>query len=284
MHNFIMNLRLFDEGAEGTGDLSGVENVVYGIQDDTPAAGAADQHENPVDVNAEFDQLIGKGGKYADVFNQRMTGIIQKRLGNAKSMQQKYEAQQPLIDALMTKYGVDDVSKLQAAIDEDESFYEDAAYEKGMTVEQYKRFARLERENNAYQAQLREQEEAQGAQQTQAQWFAESQALKESIPDFDFQTELQNPAFAEHLRRGLSVMESYRLTHYDDLMASAQQRSAQIAQQRAAVTARQNAARPTENLASVRTAQRVVSDPSKMSREDILAAIELAKRGKDIRF
>lgn len=276
-----ISLILFEEGGD-SGDSIGTD-VVYGIQDD--GAGAADQQTDPIDIAAAFDADIAKGGKYADVFNQRVSSIVQKRIGDSKSMQQRYDAQQPLIDALMTKYGAKDIEQLQQAIDEDDSFYEEAAFNNGMSVEQYKRFAKMERENAAFHSQIAQQEAQRGAEQTQARWFAEAQALRESFPDFDLNTEIQsNPQFADNLKRGLSVVDSYRLTHFDDLIGNAQRGAAQIAQQRAAASARQNAARPAENGASVRQAQRVISDPNNMSSAQILDAIERARRGEKIRF
>lgn len=290
MQNYVMNLRMFDDGGEGaaeTGEQSSIQNVVYGIQDEQDNSGDAGQSTdvNPADAEAEFDALIKKGGKYEQLFNQRMTSIIQKRLGKSKEMQQAYEQQQPVIDALVAKYGVSDVSRLQEAIDADESFYEDAAMNAGMTVEQYKRVSQLERQNQQLLDAQQQREQELGAQQVQAEWFAEERALRESFPEFNLQSEIaSNPAFAESLQRGNSVIDSYRLTHFDDLMNNASRSAASIASQRAAVNARKNAARPSENGASARAAQRVVSDPSKLTSEDINAIIAMAQRGEKVRF
>lgn len=284
----VFNLRLLDDGAGGdTGDTSGDggESVSYGVPDEPADAGQEQAAGGQaVDTNAEFDALIRKGGKYADVFNDRVSNIVQHRIGDSKQMQTQMQAMQPIMQLLQDKYGQTDLSQLQAAIEEDESFFEEAAMERGMTVDQYKQVSKLERENAAFREAQRAQDEQRGAQQQQSQWYAEEQALRQQYPDFRLQDEIQNPAFAQLLQRGNSVTDAFRLTHFDDLVSAAQQQSASIAGQRAAAAYRQNAARPTENGAAGRAGQRIVSDPSALTSEDFDRIYEQVRRGQKIRF
>lgn len=287
MHDYeIFNLRLLDDGAGGdTGDTATGSDVSYGVPDNPADAGqeqaAGGQAADP---SAEFDALIRKGGKYADVFNNRVSDIVQRRIGDSKQMQTQMEAMQPIVQMLQEKYGQTDLSQLQAAIEEDESFFEEAAMERGMTVDQYKQVSRLERENAAFREAQRAQEEQRGAQQQQSQWYAEEQALRQQYPDFRLQDEIRNPAFAQLLQRGNSVTDAFRLTHFDDLVSTAQQQASGIAAQRAAAAYRQNATRPTENGAAGRAGQRVVSDPSALTSEDFDRIYEQVRKGQKIRF
>lgn len=56
---------------------------------------------------------------------------------------------------LAQKYGVDpgDLEKLSSAIEEDDSYYEDEATRRGLTVQQLKEMKRIERENETLRPQ-----------------------------------------------------------------------------------------------------------------------------------
>ena len=166
----ILNIQLFAEcagggdggtGAEGaTGETSTaavskpkgaksnpLADVVYGKQaeETTPAAGVV---ENPTaDRNAKLEALIT--GEYKDLYAQRMQDTVQKRLKNSKETVDKYNALTPTLEILAKKYGVDatDVEALNKAIEEDDSYFEEEALEKGITVEQLKEIRKMEREN-----------------------------------------------------------------------------------------------------------------------------------------
>lgn len=287
MHNYF-DLRLFDDGSSSTGDTATSEpETIYGITDDPAAAGQDTQAANGQTADAssaDFDALIRKGGQYEQAFNDRVSSIVQRRIGDSKAMQAQLDGMKPIMEMLQTRYGQTDLAQLQAAIEEDEGFFEEAAMERGMTVEQYKQVSRLERENAAYKAAQEQQAAQLGAQQQQAAWFAEEQAIRAQYPDFDLQTEIQNPQFAGILQRGGSVTDAFRLTHYDDLMAAAQQQASNISTQRAAANLRRNAQRPIENGARASNGQRVVSDPSALTDEDFARIREQVRRGVSVRF
>lgn len=287
MH-YYFNLKLFDDGASSTGDTTSADapETIYGITDDPAAAGQDTQTANgqTVDAGADFDALIRKGGQYEQAFNDRVSSIVQRRIGDSKAMQTQLDSYKPIMDMLQAKYGQTDLAQLQAAIEEDESFFEDAAMQRGMTVEQYKQVSRLERENAAYKAAQQQQEAQLGAQQQQAAWFAEEQAIRAQYPNFDLQAEIRNPQFAAILQRGGSVTDAFRLTHYDDLMAAAQQQASNISTQRAAAALRKNAQRPIENGARTSNGQRVVSDPSALTDEDFIRIREQVRNGGNVRF
>ena len=179
--NFIpmlLNLQLFAEGggdggtgAEGTTGVSataavsqnkGVKSnpladVVYGKQaeETTPVAEVV---ENPTeDRNAKFEALIK--GEYKDLYDQRMQDTVQKRLKSTKETVDKYNELAPTLEALAKKYGVDasDIKALNKAIEDDDSYYEQEALEKGITVEQLKEIRKMEKENSELKRQMEEQ-------------------------------------------------------------------------------------------------------------------------------
>lgn len=157
-----INLQLFAEGgAEGgmgsegasgvnsgvpyhDGDLSG---VTYGKQ-------TQPQSVSPEDRTARFEELIK--GEYKDLYDARMSDTIQKRLKSSKETVDKYNALAPTLDLLGRKYGVDasDINALNKAIEEDDSYYEDEALERGISVEQLKEIRKMERENAELKRQM----------------------------------------------------------------------------------------------------------------------------------
>ena len=179
---YALNLQLFADGGaggSGTGATEGASgetavaavpqtkgsknplaDVKYGIQEDSaqtsPVQETADVVETP-DRNKEFEKLIK--GEYKDLYDAKMQDTIQKRLKGTKETVEKYEALTPMLEMLAKKYGVDasDAKALSKAIEEDDSYYEDEALEKNMTVEQLKEIRRMERENAELKKQMEEQ-------------------------------------------------------------------------------------------------------------------------------
>ena len=168
----MLNLQLFAEGA-GAGDggtaegagatapVAGVQkgmknplaDVKYGKQEET--APVAEVTTAP-DMSAEFEALIK--GKYKEQYDARVQDTVQKRLKGQKEIVEKYNALTPTLETIAKKYGVDasDIEALNKAIDEDDSYYEQEAIEKGMTVQQLKEVKKMERENAALKAQMEE--------------------------------------------------------------------------------------------------------------------------------
>ena len=168
-----LDLCLFGEGTAGAGDggtgtsaatgetqairsdagsgkrANPLENVVYGKQPEPPFAeeetdGTQDAAEKskpaekakqtPEQRRAEFERLIKE--EYKDEFAQRTQQLIDRRFRETKTLQSQLQALSPVMELLAEKYGVKpgDTAGLAKAIEEDSSYYEDAAVEKGVTV------------------------------------------------------------------------------------------------------------------------------------------------------
>ena len=307
-----LNLQLFGEGAGTGGDggtgavgttgatgvaavpqTKGVKNnplagVKYGIQDDAQAADVqtkvTDADGNTVqtvDRKAEFEKLIK--GEYKDLYDEKMQDTIQKRLKSTKETVEKYEALSPMLEMLSKKYGVDasDAAALNKAIEEDDSYYEEEAVERGITVQQLKEIRRMEREN----AELKKQMSEERANQLYGTWMQQSQEIKSVYPSFNLESELQNPKFVDLLKvPGVDVRTAYELIHKDDIIAGAMQFTAKTVEQKLANNIRANAARPTENGMSSQSAAVVKSDVSQLSKADRQEIIRRVARGEKIRF
>ncbi len=155
-------------------------NVVFGKQetpDDTGASSGEPKGEGAKmqqrdagaagkggeDLKKEFLDLVN--GKYKDVYTAETQRIINRRFGEEKAKDQKIADSQPIIDTLMRHYGVSDgdMSKLRAAFEGDAALnsvlYNAEAESMGMSVEQYREYARMQQENEALKRQEEDRQE-----------------------------------------------------------------------------------------------------------------------------
>ena len=238
-----------------------------------------------VDRNAEFEKLIK--GDYKEQFDAKMQDTIQKRLKNTKETVDKFNSLTPMFDMLSKKYGVDatDVEALMKAIEDDDSYYEQEAMEKGITVENLKEIKKIERENVELKKKMDAQESEKRTAQIWSEWLKQAEQLKTVYPSFDFEAELKNPEFEQYIRiPGVDVRKAYELAHKDDIIAGAMQFTAQTVERKLANKIMANGARPNENGMSSQSAAVVKSDVSQLSKADRQEIIRRVARGDKISF
>ena len=311
---FIIDLQLFAEGgAEGGTASSGamgvtgtaavsqkgvksnpLANVKYGIQTEDDAQDTsvrtritdADGYTaQSIDRNAEFEKLIK--GEYKDLYDAKMQDTIQRRLKSTKETVDKYNSLTPMFEKLSAKYGVDatDVDALMKAIDEDDSYYEEEALDRGISVEEVKRIHKIERENADFRKQMKEQREKENADRVVANWMKQSDQLKSVYPSFNLEAELQNPKFAELLRvPGVDVRTAYELIHKDEIIAGAMQFAVNNTEKKLTNKIIANGARPSENGISSQSASVTKSDVTKLTNADIDEINRQVARGRKITF
>lgn len=298
-----INLQLFadggDTGASGaTGETGaaavpqakGVKNnpladVKYGIQDDpVQDANAQPPTVEKPDRNAEFEKLIK--GEYKDLYDARVQDTIQKRLKATRETVEKYEALSPTLDMLAKKYNVDpnDVKALNSAIEEDDTYYEQEALEKGVTVQQLKEIRKMEKENAELKRQMQEQSAKENASRLYASWMEQAEQAKSVYPTFDLRAEMQNPRFIDLLRSNVDVRTAYEVLHKDEIIPAAMQFTAKTVEQKLTNKIIANGARPSENGNNSQSATVVKSDVSQLSKADRQEIIRRVQRGEKIRF
>ena len=280
------------------------DNVVFGKQEDAPAAGeatdgpaAGDKGEgnakepgvrttsNTLEERKKaFDALID--GEYKDVFTEKTQQIINRRFKETKDLEDSLNAQKPILDMLLQRYGIGDgdMAKLQQAIEEDTGYWEQAAEEAGLTVEQYKAMQKLERENAEFRAMQKRQAGQQQAQQQIARWYQEAEAVKQMYPSFDLRTEAANQHFQGLLKAGVSVQQAYELVHMDEIKAAAAKSAAEAAGEQMAARIKEKASRPRENGTSKQSAVIVKNDVSSLTRADRAEIERRVLKGEKIRF
>ena len=299
----MLNLQLFAEGAgdggtaEGQGvtaaaalpqtkaDKNPLANVQYGIQEESaPAAEVQTKTVAQPDRNAEFEKLIK--GEYKDLYDAKMQDTIQKRLKGTKETVDKFNALTPTLELLAKKYGVDasDIEGLNKAIGEDDSYYEQEALEKGMTVQQLKEVKKMERENAELKAQMEEAQRQENGKKLYAAWMQQADEAKKVYPSFDLRAEMNNPKFVDLLRSNIDVRTAYEVLHKDEIIPAAMQFTAQTVESKLAKSIASNGARPSENGMSSQSAAVVKSDVSQLSKADRAEIIRRVQRGEKIRF
>ena len=305
----LLNLQLFAEGGDGGTGAEGatgasataavsqnkgvktnpLADVVYGkqptsqpIEETSPAAKVV---ENPTDDrNAKFEALIK--GEYKDLYDARVQDTVQKRLKSSKETVDKYNELTPTLEALAKKYGVDasDIKALNKAIEDDDSYYEQEALEKGITVEQLKEIRKMERENADLKKQMEEQSRRDNANKLYAQWMEQEKQTKQVYPSFELRAEMQNPKFVDLLRNNIDVRTAYEVIHKDDIIAGAMQFTAKKVEQNLTNKIIANGARPSENGNSSQGASVTKSDVSTLTKADRAEIARRVARGEKISF
>ena len=241
----------------------------------------------------DFDTLIK--GKYKDQFQAKVDTIINKRFKNAKANEEKVKAHddtmaklQPLFNAMAAKYGVkaDDIDAIVKAADEDNSNFEQLAYDNGFgDTAEYRR--QLDRDNELERLRAAEKARVEAAEQDRQRrellegWMAESEEFKKEVEGFDFKTEWDaSDRFRYLVNSGFKVKEAYMAVHAAEYAKAA----ADKAQKDILAEIRANKSRPTESNANPQAAIRVKKSVKDMSLADTDRIIEEAKRGRKITF
>lgn len=298
----MLSLQLFAEGAgdggtaQGQGVTAGVASqqkaasnpladVKYGIQEDAaPVAEVQDKPTAVVDRNAEFEKLIK--GEYKDLYDARMQDTIQKRLKSSKETVDRYNALTPTLEMLGKKYGVDanNIEALNKAIQEDDSYYEEEALERGISVQQLKEIKKMERENAALKAQMDEAKRQENGKKLYAAWMQQADEAKKVYPSFDLRSEMNNPKFVDLLRSNIDVRTAYEVLHKDEIIPAAMQFTAQAVESKLAKKIASNGARPSENGMSSQSAAVVKNDVTLWTRADRDEVRRRVARGEKIRL
>ena len=307
----LLNLQLFAEGGTAGGDggtgaegakgetvtaamsqkkgakTNPLADVQYGVQptettaeETTPAAKVVQTE----DRNAKFEELIK--GEYKDLYDARVQDTIQKRLKGSKETVDKYNALTPTLEMLAKKYGVNasDINALNKAIEEDDSYYEEEALEKGISVEQLKEIRKMERENADLKRQMEEQTRKDRAAQQYSAWMKQAEEAKRTYPSLDLNTEAKNPQFLRLLNAGVDVGSAYAVVHKDEIIPAAMQYTAKTVEQKIANKIIANGARPVENGNSSQSAVSTKSDVSQLTKADRAEINRRVARGEKITF
>lgn len=256
----------------------------------TDAGTAKDGKE---DLHKEFLDLVN--GKYKDIYTQETQRIINDRFKKEKGREQQLNAQQPIIDALMQHYGIEDgdLAKLQSSFDGDEAMsgvlFSKEAEQAGMSVDQYRKYLQVQQENAALRRQEEQRQRREKADETYNDWIRQAAELTGTkdepgkYPSFDLKSEVEgNPRFLAMLRAGVPVQQAYEVTHLEDILAGNAADAAREMEKRVVDNMRAKGMRPNENGTSSQPGVIVKSDPSKFTKADRAEIARRVRRGERI--
>ena len=312
MKKYLFNAQMFSDGAgagAGTGaDGNGgtesaavpgvanpakgrnaLANVVYGKQaqsDDNSNIPEGNEPATNQEGKLTFEELIK--GEYKEDFKNEVQKVVKRRIGETKDMEQRLASSEPIFALLAQKYGVDstDIEAISKAIQEDDSYFEQEALEKGLSVEQLKMFKRMESENRSLTEALETQKRQQASNEIYGKWMQEAESLKQKygLNDFSLETEVQNPDFIAILKANGSVEAAYMATHFDQMLTGAMAATADNVSKAIAKNVTSRAKRPTEGAVSSQPGVEVKSDVSKLTKADREEIARRAARGEVISF
>lgn len=268
-------LTFFD--GEGTGSDNGQVAADQTGSDTTQVAA-----EEKEDLDADFEALIK--GKYKAQYDARFQQGINARHKDYMQNKQQLESLNPMLDMLKEKYGVSDVKDLQKAIMDDDSYYEEEAMERGLTVEQLKYMKQMERENKAYKAREQESIKEQMQREKIEGWLRQEAQFKQKAPDFSLREELANPEFERLLAAGVNVETAFNVIHQDEIMSGAMNYTAKKAVEKTVNDIKARGMRPPENGLGTTATEPKRKTVGEMTGEEILEMANKAKKGEKISF
>jgi hypothetical protein len=277
-------------GGERTDNNDTTESpeVAYGLdteESDNSASESGSQEE--ISPEEEFAELVGKNGRFHELYGKAVSDAINNRFKNQSSAQERVDSYEDALAPIMRHYGLErgDIEGLTEAIKSDDDWIEDAAREKGITPDQYRENLRLQEELEKNQRALSEYKaEAEKAERMTA-WNAEADELRESFPNFDLEQEMSyNPKFTDLIENGISVIDAFVATHTQDILKGLTEESTRSAKQDVVNQIQQRQSRPAENGLKHQPAVARKVNPSEFTNDDMDKILKEVESGKTFSF
>lgn len=289
---FLVNLEIHDgEGGGGAAAAGAAAGSAESAGTPAGTEAAGQEAQQGAEDRAEFERLIK--GQYKAYYDEKVQGHIKERFKASKQaearMQKTIDGMQPVMQMLAEKYHADpgDVEAISKAIQEDSSYYEDEAAERGMSVEQLKEFKRISRENAALRAAEEQRQEKAGQQEAMLRWQQQSETVAQKYPGFQgLEEEANDPVtgerFLQLLSSGIDVENAYKVVHMDDLISGALEYGVNKARHDTVQTIKARGMRPSENGASGTGAAVQHKDVASLTKDERAQLMKRALRGESI--
>lgn len=285
----LFKLQFFADGAEGS--VGGEGAAETGAQTDVQAE-VTDTRTDEQKL-ADYNALVK--GEYKDFYKKDVEKAVKSRFKDHEALSAKAkraDSTEPLLEMLAARYGLQDTSDVQGiidALDNDDAFYIDEAERNGMTVEQYRKMERLQRDSTMYHRMMRDQAAQQKANETYQGWIDQAEQLQNYYPDFNLDNEVNNEEtgerFVSMLSKGIDVKTAYEIIHMDELMGGAMAKTANVVREKTYNEIRTRGMRPSENGGAGNAAAKPMQlDPAKMTKKQRDEYARRAMRGETITF
>lgn len=186
-------------------------------------------------------------------YNAEMQKVVNARLRTAKKAQESMEALAPALEIFIKRYGLDpnnlDHKALAEKIRSDDSLWNERAMELGTSSEIARKLGVADLDSERGQRIQQQSIRDQMLHTHRAKLERQAEALRQTFPGFDLETELQNPAFARMTGPGvgISVEDAYHAIHRREIEAAAAQVTARQVAQKVSNAIASGTRRPAEN-------------------------------------
>lgn len=289
-----VDLSLFDGGADGGAE--GAEGTSAGEVSTESAAETQPGESNTSDADSQpTEEERAKAYQqfkkdYKDLYTKDFQETFNRRFKDVKNLESQLNEYTPLMDMLKERYNVSDVKGAIKALENDDAYWEQAAYDNNMSVEQYKEVSKLKRENRAFHEQMEYIQSQQRAVQTRQAWESEVESLKAQYPDMDIASEIEDQRF-QNLLLSLTqagfpnpVQIAYETCHADEVKAAIVSHVAQQTEKKVTDNIKAKGSRPVENGASSSNAFSQKVDVANLTDKEMDEYIRRSQRGESISF
>ena len=284
-----------ESGDSGSGSTDGDKPIVLygkdpeGAAEQDPAGGDddADSQGSAKSDAEELAELIGKGGRFHDLYGQKVSSAVQERFKNQADLKSTVDSYDKVMAPFYQRYGVKpgDLEGLQKAIESDEELYSAEAEKQGLTLEQYRHNMQLEADAARGRQIQAEYEEEQRRNQVYQEWDRQAEELQKTFPNFDLGQEIeQNETFANLIDNGVSIRDAFVASHADDILNGLNDSASATARANVVTDIQRKASRPPENGTRHKAAVVRKADPSKFTDEDIDRILQDVGEGKTFTF
>lgn len=238
-----------------TGDPAEVmepsDAAATGGQDSGSDAGSEPKKESPKERQARYRALVS--GEFKDLFTADTQRIIDQRFKETRSLRETVEAQRPVLERLMSRYGVQDgdVRALAAALEDEE------------------------RERQAFLAAQAQRAEG---------WRQEAEETRTVYPEFDLARESEEPYFAAMLQTGIPVKLAYEVMHLEAIKTQVARQAAEEREWALTEHIRARGIRPAENGGAAQNGLTAKVNMERMTKEERADVARRAMRGETIIF
>ena len=236
-------------------------------QAETDAGNVTGEEESLEENGGEripFQRLIENEYRqdYEAAVGQRIQAAIQQRFRNHQDYKTKWDAYQPVMDALKERYGGENVQPAEMAARlraETAQSRKDPAESNARNMATRRHFENLTRQ---------------------------AEELKRDFPDFDLMREISNPAFLRLTAPGsrMSVKDAFYAVHGEEIQRDSMRYAAQRAGESIAASVRAGASRPLENGLQGQSAVTLGIDIAHMDKKTRQQYRQRIHSGEEINF
>ena len=190
-----------------------------------------------------------KKGEFAALYGADVQKAVQDRFKNQADAEGQLKKLEPMLGVLQQRAGVKSVDELISHVMDDDSLYEEAANEAGMTVAAYREFQQMQAQLEEAKARENESMQQEMFRQHLAKLSQQAEEFRQQFPNFDLMQTLQNdPNFARLTSPevGLNVRDAYFALHHDELAPQMLAAGMERAKQQMSQTIQAQRRRPAE--------------------------------------